>query len=141
MAAKTAAMFDVARKLRELRESRGIPKEQVALTLAMSAENWRHYESGRNQLAVTMLPTLADLYGMTVAELVSALLTARTDSDTMYNSHGESDINSTANYIYTDGRRVEARVTRSVEYVGTRGVRLSHVATDRPLSHAVAQVG
>lgn len=74
MAAKTSVMAEVGRRLRELREAREIPKEQVALALRMSAGNWAHYESGRNQLAVSQLPTLADLFGITVADLVMCLL-------------------------------------------------------------------
>lgn len=83
MAAKTEASLVVGRRLRELREERGIPKELVALKLSMSAENVRHYESGRNQLAVTMLPTLADIYGMTLAELVGELFSLPSTEDTV----------------------------------------------------------
>lgn len=83
MAAKTEAMVDVGRRLRRLRERAGMPKEQVALALKMSAGNWAHYESGRNQLAATMLPTLADLFRITVPELANLLFSASGDEDTL----------------------------------------------------------
>lgn len=63
----------IGRKLRELREARGIRKERIALELEMSAQNWALYEAGKQKLTVTMLPTIAGLYGMTVAELTAEL--------------------------------------------------------------------
>lgn len=63
----------IGRKLRELREARGIRKERLALDLEMSAQNWALYEAGKQKLTVTMLPTIAGLYGMTVAELTAEL--------------------------------------------------------------------
>lgn len=87
MAAKSEQSLIVGRRLRELREHRGIPKELVALRLGMSAENVRHYESGRNQLAVTMLPTLANVYGMTLAELVAELFSLPDGEDTVGQLH------------------------------------------------------
>lgn len=97
MAAKTSAGVSVARRLRELREERGIPKERVALAFEMSAENWRHYESGRNQLAVTMLPTIAAIYDITVENLLLELFELRSvpadrdQSDTTRHSTRQSD--------------------------------------------------
>lgn len=105
MAAKTAVGVDVGRRLRELRERAGIPKERVALALVMSAGNWAHYESGRNQLAAWMLPTLADLYGMTLAELVSDLFEPRPPGHTVASSDNESHNEISANYNYTECRR------------------------------------
>lgn len=77
MAAKTAGMVGMGRRLRELRERAGIPKEQVALALKMSAGNWAHYESGRNQLAVTMLPTIAAIYNISLENLLLELFELR----------------------------------------------------------------
>lgn len=110
MAAKTAASLDVGRRLRELREERGIPKERMALELSMSAENWRHYESGRNQLAVTMLPTIAALYGISLENLLLDLFElrvtapARSDSDTTRHPETASDGRHERHYAHTDRR-------------------------------------
>lgn len=104
MAAKTAVMVDVGRRLRELRERVGMPKEQVALALKMSAGNWAHYESGRNQLAATMLPTLAELYGTTVAELAAELLERSPQGTTDMLGYSLNN-DSHANYDYTESRR------------------------------------
>lgn len=102
MAAKTAVMADVAQRLRGLRESRGIPKERVALALRMSAGNWAHYESGRNQLAVSQLPTLAELFDITVADLVVALFDLRDICNNPGISDNGRDESVIANYNYTD---------------------------------------
>lgn len=107
MAAKTAASLDVGRRLRGLREERGIPKELVALTLGMSAENLRHYESGRNQLAVTQLPALANLFKMTLPELVSGLFDGAPErSNPNTTTHGDDGLNTGHSrlYIETDRR-------------------------------------
>lgn len=104
MAAKTEVSQDVGRRLRDVREARGIPKERVALEMEMSAENWRHYESGRNQLAVTQLPKLADIFRMTLPELVAALFDAREICNTQYNSDNGRSNPGNANYNYTESR-------------------------------------
>jgi len=80
VAIKTASSVEVGRRLRALRELRGIPKERVALDLAMSSENWRHYETGRNHLPASMLPLIAETYGMSLVDLVSALFDAPTST-------------------------------------------------------------
>lgn len=64
----------VGKRLRELREQRGIPKERLALVFEMSGENWRHYESGRNRIAIEMLPELADFFDMAPEALLTYLL-------------------------------------------------------------------
>lgn len=110
MAAKTSAGVDVARRLRELREERGIPKERVALAFEMSAENWRHYESGRNQLAVTMLPTIAAIYDISVENLLLELFELRTapagrsESDTTRHGANQSGNGNIHVYSETDRR-------------------------------------
>lgn len=138
MAAKTEESLVVGRRLRELREERGIPKELVALKLSMSAENVRHYESGRNQLAVTMLPTLAGIYGMTVAELVSKLLVDRATSDTLQSSDTGSHNNRTANYDYTKSRQAASAGQLTVEYAMANGLHLRHITTGHRVAAGVA---
>lgn len=64
----------IGRRLRTLREERGIRREQVALALDMGAENLRHYEAGRSGLLLKMLPDIADVFGMTPLELAAQLL-------------------------------------------------------------------
>lgn len=138
MAVKTESSVEVGKRLRALRQVRGIPKERVALDLAMSSENWRHYETGRNHLPASMLPGIAETYGMSLVELVSALFDVRTESDTVVQNGRKTDNKITANYIYTDGRRIEARVTRSVEYASALGTRLQHVSLGLPIAAGVA---
>lgn len=64
---------DLGRKLRMLREQRGIRRERLALDLDMSAGNWAHYEAGRNQINAWMLPAIAESLQMDLAELLSEL--------------------------------------------------------------------
>ena len=104
MESRTTDPVALGRRLRELREQRGIPKEQIALALRMSAGNWAHFESGRNQLKATMLPTLEELFGLTVAELAAELLDEE-PGHTLAHTGQHSHTRKSANYIYTESRR------------------------------------
>jgi transcriptional regulator with XRE-family HTH domain len=113
VAAKTDVMVDVGRRLRDIRERRGMPKEQVALALRMSAGNWAHLESGRNQLKATMLPTLADLFGMNVADLAAELLEPVGSCQAGSDSSPMRQDRISANYIETDLSRPSLRPSRA----------------------------
>jgi transcriptional regulator with XRE-family HTH domain len=96
---------DLGRKLRELREQRGIRRERLALDLDMSAGNWAHYEGGRNQINAWMLPTIAESLKMGLAELLSELYGLDGPCQTVATSDNGSQNKSTANYNYTESAR------------------------------------
>lgn len=83
MATQMPSNAAMGKKLRELREERGIKREQVALALDMGAENWRHYEAGRTKLTLPMLPKIADAYGLDLARLIGELFYLPEDADTV----------------------------------------------------------
>lgn len=93
---------EIGLRLRALRESRGIRRERVALALEMGSENLRNYESGKQRMTLTMLPPVADLFGLTVPDLVSALFDARSNPSTTAHSRYEKNIENPANYNYTE---------------------------------------
>lgn len=109
MAVKTELSQGVGARLRAIREEKGIPREQLAIALRMGAENVRHYEAGRTPLTIPMLPVIADLYGMTLAELVSCLFDSGEPGHMVSSNGNESHTNGTANYNYTESRRVLSR--------------------------------
>lgn len=92
----------IGARLRDLREARGIRKERVALELDMSAQNWALYEAGKQKLTVTMLPTIAEVFGLTVADLVVALFDLREICDNQDISAKAMPDKGSANYNYTD---------------------------------------
>lgn len=102
---KTELTQEVGARLRALREDRGIPREQLAIVLKMGAENVRHYEAGRTPLTLPMLPVIADLYGMTLAELVAALFEPHPPGHTGAHHDNGRHINGTANYNYTESAK------------------------------------
>lgn len=63
----------IGRLLRSVRIERGIKAEQMAERLAMSAENYRHYEAGRNKLSALDLPRFANALGISAQALTDRL--------------------------------------------------------------------
>jgi len=63
----------IGRRLRGLRTELGVSVEHMAETLAMSEENYRHYERGRNRLGAVDLPRFALALGVTAQELTDRL--------------------------------------------------------------------
>lgn len=68
-----AGQVERGRRLRELREARGLKKEHVALAVGVGASNVGHYETGRSAPSVVGLLRIADLFEMTPSELMAAL--------------------------------------------------------------------
>jgi transcriptional regulator with XRE-family HTH domain len=57
-------------RIAELRKSQGITQMQMAETLGVSQQTINSYEVARRRLPVSALPTLADILGTTVDELL-----------------------------------------------------------------------
>ena len=61
-------------RLKVIRERHGMTQEEVANRLGMSADGYRHREHGRSKmLSITELAPLADVYGITIPELLVEL--------------------------------------------------------------------
>jgi transcriptional regulator with XRE-family HTH domain len=58
-------------KVRKLREIHGYPQEYVAFQLGISQAAYSKKESGRTQLSVLCLTKIAELYQMSLADLIS----------------------------------------------------------------------
>ena len=63
----------IGRRLEALREARKLPRSWMAFRLAMSVENWRHYETGRNRMPIQMVFGVASALSMTFEELAAEL--------------------------------------------------------------------
>ena len=56
-------------RLRELRQRCGLTQGQVAEKLSLSVQAVSKWETGKNLPDITLLPEIADLYGVTIDEL------------------------------------------------------------------------
>ncbi len=54
------------RRIRDLREDRGLNQTQVALILGMSQTGYSKYETGENDLPTSVLIKLAEFYGVSI---------------------------------------------------------------------------
>lgn len=92
-------------RLRRLREQRGVKRERVALDLDMTAENWRHYESGRNPLVARHLPVLARSLGIPFDQFMAELVSAWVEVDSVDTAASQTDDETSANYNYNEGAK------------------------------------
>ena len=58
-------------KMRKLREMHGYPQEYVAFQLGISQAAYSKKESGRTRLSLLCLTQLAELYELSLADLIS----------------------------------------------------------------------
>lgn len=59
-------------RIAELRKRQGMTQAQLAETLEVSQQTVNAYESGQRRVPVSMLPTLAHTFGVSVEELIGA---------------------------------------------------------------------
>lgn len=57
-------------RIAQARKDQGLTQQQVADALGIAQQTLAHYESGRLRLPASMLPTLAQMLGLTVDELL-----------------------------------------------------------------------
>ncbi len=71
----------VGLRLRSLREERGKTQREVGEKLGLTEAGYRYYESGRTQIRVTDLPSLAEAMGVSVGYLTERLGITPPDQD------------------------------------------------------------
>jgi transcriptional regulator with XRE-family HTH domain len=59
----------LAERLRLLRCRRGLTQQQVANSLLLTVQAVSKWETGKNLPDISLLPEIADLYGVTIDEL------------------------------------------------------------------------
>ena len=59
-------------RLAVLRKERGLTQVQVAETLGVSQQQMLSFEKGRRRMPMSMLPVLADLFSLSIDELIGA---------------------------------------------------------------------
>lgn len=57
-------------RLREIRESKGLKQNEVALGLHLTPSLYNRYENGTRETPTALLPVMADFFGVTVDELL-----------------------------------------------------------------------
>lgn len=60
-------------RIAEMRRDRDLTQQQVADALGISQQTYAHYEVGRLRVAVSMLPDLAGIFGVSVPTLLGPL--------------------------------------------------------------------
>lgn len=71
MSAKDERFFkDLGARVAQLRKDQGLTQTQLAERLGIAQQTLAHYEVGRLRVAASMLPTLAQVLGTTVEELI-----------------------------------------------------------------------
>lgn len=61
---------DLGQRIAALRRDRGLTQVQLAEAMGVAQQTVAHYEAGRLRLLAGALPTLADVLGVSVEELV-----------------------------------------------------------------------
>lgn len=71
MSSKDERFFkDLGARVAQLRKERGLTQTQLAEHLGIAQQTLAHYEVGRLRVAASMLPTLAQVLGASVEELL-----------------------------------------------------------------------
>lgn len=71
MSAKDERFFkDLGARVAQLRKDQGLTQTQLAERLGIAQQTLAHYEVGRLRVAASMLPTLAQVLGTTIEELI-----------------------------------------------------------------------
>ena len=66
--------MSISRRIRELRESRGISQQNQALQLGLSKSSYNRYETGLRQPPVEVLQNIASAYNVSIDYLVNGQL-------------------------------------------------------------------
>jgi transcriptional regulator with XRE-family HTH domain len=71
MSTKNERFFkDLGARVAQLRKGQGLTQTQLAERLGIAQQTLAHYEVGRLRVAASMLPTLAQMLGTSVEELI-----------------------------------------------------------------------
>ena len=62
----------LGQRINEARKAQGLTQVQLAEALGIAQQTLAHYEGGRLRVAVSLLPPLAQILGVSVEELVGA---------------------------------------------------------------------
>ncbi len=62
--------IQLAKQMRQLRCERGLTQGQVADALSVSVQAVSKWECGKNLPDIALLPEIADLFGVTIDELI-----------------------------------------------------------------------
>ena len=57
-------------RIRKVRKEQGLSQQSVADTLGIAQQTYAHYEVGRVRMPVSMLPQIAQLFGVSADELI-----------------------------------------------------------------------
>lgn len=68
-------MITIATKLRKLREIHGYPQEYVAYQMGISQAAYSKKETGKTELSLTVLDQVANLYQISMLDLIGLSLT------------------------------------------------------------------
>jgi transcriptional regulator with XRE-family HTH domain len=68
-------MIAIATKLRKLREIHGYPQEYVAYQMGISQAAYSKKETGKTELSLTVLEQVANLYQISMLDLIGLSLT------------------------------------------------------------------
>jgi transcriptional regulator with XRE-family HTH domain len=71
----------LATRLREIRELKGMTQEQVAIDLGVSEGTYRHWEAGRVVPLMDETPKVAKALGVTVSELFHGMVAVKFSDD------------------------------------------------------------
>jgi transcriptional regulator with XRE-family HTH domain len=82
--------MEIHKALRNIRKSKGFSQEEVADRLGVDTTNYGRIERGQASITLERLMQLAELYGMSVVELV-AIITGNSEN-TKVSSINEHDI-------------------------------------------------
>ena len=117
----------IGNKIRSLRTNKGITQEQLAEILHVSGQAVSKWENETSNPDITMLPVLADLFGITIDELLDYKLNALTDKEKFIRfmvgngilSFGKFTLNSgieASYYIDTERFVTNAQISKIGEY-------------------------
>lgn len=101
----------VGQRLKALRETLGLKREYCAWQTAMSAENWRQYETGRNGLSFELMGRMAQLFGVSLGDLAEYLWRGGemprpvTSGDAPNGGDPSGNANRLSHYIYYGAER------------------------------------
>ncbi len=62
--------IQLAKQMRQLRNEKGLTQGQVAAFLSVSVQAVSKWECGKNLPDMALLPEIADLFGVTIDELI-----------------------------------------------------------------------
>ncbi|MFV0507336.1 MAG: helix-turn-helix domain-containing protein [Bacteroidales bacterium] len=63
-------MAGIGKNIKKIREQKGLMQKEVASTADMQASNYSKIESGQRDISVEALDKIAQLFGMTVDEII-----------------------------------------------------------------------